>query len=534
MRSIQIDTGFLRDDELIGAAFPIGIGLGYPGSRMVLVPQVKVVDMLWRLFEWIKDRFRSRSEDQSLEPDVARSLHELLKIHHGRLAAALQAMGLRVGADERGNVVSITDPLMKGSLSDSELGLLTGLDQLKRLGLRDARLSDDGLSVLGSFPRLEALHLRTAGAPYVLSDAALSGLQLAPCLKELGFDNAAINGTGFRHLSNSPIEDLSFDETPISPAGIEAICALPRLRKLSLWRQAEISDTEFSLLRRCETLEELDLALGALAGITDAGVAALEGHPRLKALKLGDAGISDACVDSLLTLPQLKFIEVGDDKFSLESKNRLEKQGIELHHGRLKGFRREAEALRYLGVDFAIDREKSELIAWIRADSDLLRWELCVQCTDEHVPEHMEAAKLDGPPITTAGNWRKIEGQEFELEFENLAPFPTNPANIYVGWHEFPNDHRIRFMKRTGASFLIDWTCQVRARPPHTPAKPIHVSGTLDLRRLCVWSEGPLTLQQAHRLASRFFHFEELGAPREEQVFNLTRFWFPIEQPTHL
>ncbi|MSR58251.1 MAG: hypothetical protein EXS05_11310 [Planctomycetaceae bacterium] len=154
-------------------------------------------------------------------------------------------------------------------------------------------------------------------------------------------------------------------------------------------------------------------------------------------------------------------------------------------------------------------------------------WEITVKCTDEYVPHHMQPASLIGPPIATSTGWRALAGQQFDLQFIDHEPFPTNPGNIYVGWHEFPNDHLIRFVRRQGTSFLITWSCRVRATD-HSPEHPISVSSEFDFRELWVWSDKPVSYKRASQLALRYFDLDDLGDPRQEQILNVTRFCFPI------
>lgn len=460
------------------------------------------------------------------------TLYELLDLFSDDLAAALDAKGLHVSQDQQGNVTVISDAMMKGNLKNDEFPLLARLKYLRRLILRGSRLTDEGFAALAEMPQLEDLLIENnSWGSFPITDEGLQHLAHLPKLKEFSLDGGVACGVGLKHIVNPEcIERLGFDKTPITDEGLAVISRFPNLKRLQLWRRVDISDEGLRQLQRCTRLEEVDLALCECQSITDVGVGYLAELPELASISLGDTNVTDACVDALLRLSKLEAVGFGYEKVTLQAVQRLEAAGVDVDFDALKEHRRETNLLRYQDVDFAIDQDQSSLRAYVNPARDDVTWELEIECLDEYVPSHMSPASLEGPPLHFRGTWRELEGEEFRLGFDEkqLHPIlPGNPGNIYIGWHACPNDHVIRFLKRNGRAFLIDWTC-VAKESERDDGSDIWVSGEIPFTEVVVWSDKALSVPDAKLLASRYFDLHDLGEPEVSSGEFDTRYRFPV------
>jgi uncharacterized membrane protein len=84
--------------------------------------------------------------------------------------------------------------------------------------------------------------------------------------------------------------------------------------------RARIGDATLALLARLPRLERLDLRATPL---TDAGLARLAGHARLRELVLAQTGVTDAAVDVVLALPALERVSLWSTGLSPEGLARL-------------------------------------------------------------------------------------------------------------------------------------------------------------------------------------------------------------------
>ena len=93
---------------------------------------------------------------------------------------------------------------------------LKGLVNLKELAVEDATITDDGLKVVRSFPRLEILDvLRDQN----ISDAGLAALAGLVNLRQLSLRGTPINGSGLAHLSGCASSNTSISTRPRSTTG---------------------------------------------------------------------------------------------------------------------------------------------------------------------------------------------------------------------------------------------------------------------------------------------------------------------------
>lgn len=247
-------------------------------------------------------------------------------------------------------------------VEDAELLPLASLPSLRRLDLSfNHGFAGEGLAAIVACRRLRALNLRGCQQ---LHGGALAVLAELTLLEEL--DLGAIDGTSWRsdliekderaqrifahaqrladRLGMGPTDQaleaigrltrlraLNLDGAHCTTAGIAALATCDELRELSLFGCSQLDDGLAALLparlesltvcgeftdRFCEVvaerLRELStLGIPACYRITDDGVMALSGLPRLAALELRQCrGLSSACLEGLARAKTLRNVDL--------------------------------------------------------------------------------------------------------------------------------------------------------------------------------------------------------------------------------
>jgi hypothetical protein len=135
--------------------------------------------------------------------------------------------------------------------------------------LDDTNVSDEGIEVLASLPKLALLTM----------------------------NGSLVEGTGFERFGpQHPLDNLYLERTPASDEGVRVITRrLPRLRLLSLNR-THVTDRALEYLAGLKNLEDLRLES---TQVSDEGVRRLIKHPTLMSLYVGDTRVSDGMVADL-------------------------------------------------------------------------------------------------------------------------------------------------------------------------------------------------------------------------------------------
>jgi hypothetical protein len=183
-------------------------------------------------------------------------------------------------------------------------------------------------------------------------------------------------------------------------------------------------------------------------------------------------------------------------------------------------------------MDFEVDRDQSSLKAFLRAGQTNVLWALDIECTEKYVPSHMQPAHLEGPPMPSNKNWKDLVGEEFRISYKGseLHPIlPDNPSNIYVGWHAAPNNHRIKFQKRIGHRFLIDWRCEAN-ESENDAGSSVWLYAEIPFTELTVWSDEPLSIDEAKRQASQQFDLADFHDPTIAKDDHDTRVSFRVRK----
>lgn len=451
------------------------------------------------------------SADTQIRSDMPikrRTLTAALKTHSGDYAAALQAIGLELELDDAGNITRIVDSSMMGQLDDQEFALLANIPTLTGIYLRELRITDDGLAALERMPQLTSLMLAAEN----LTDNGLRHLKHVPNLTILHLSRTQVTGTGLEHLPHPErITWLDFTKAPINDTGLKSIARCRNVESLGLWGTA-VTDKGLGHLTACDRLERLSLYETA---VTDEAVQTLASLPALIDLELQDTKVSDRCVEALLRIPQLTHVGFGSEQISASTFEKLTQAGIKVDHGKLLNVVRTENLLRYVGMDFEVDPEDSKLVAFIDPTGKSVFWQFDINCTEKYVPSHMQPAHLEGPHVPSNKPWRELVGETLKISFDpdDIHPIlPDNPSNIYVGWHAAPNNHRIKFLKRVGNRFQIDWHCE--AGESKNENVPVWVFAEIPFTELVVIAPTPFTADEANHRAAAHFDLQDFDGPQ--------------------
>ncbi|MBI3854336.1 MAG: hypothetical protein HY293_01455 [Planctomycetes bacterium] len=155
---------------------------------------------------------------------------------------------------------------------------------IRKLRVRGAFLSDDGVKELARFTSLETLHLCESG----FGDGAVPALAALPALSSLCIRAEKMTDRGFEQLKGlAKLRRLEISRAALmTDEGAGHIGALKSLTFLELHGGKKISDQALQALSGLDNLEEFDF--GGQSSITDAGLVAIARLPKLRSLRLSE------------------------------------------------------------------------------------------------------------------------------------------------------------------------------------------------------------------------------------------------------
>lgn len=186
-------------------------------------------------------------------------------------------------------------------VADAGLAHLSGLTTLTELNLTETRITDQGLLHLKPLLNLKRL---------ILDDTEIEGhvftdLVSLRQLEELWLQSTKVDDEGLRQLRGLPwVRVLYLSYTPITDAGLKLLEPLVDLRELSL-TGATVTDEGVWHLQRLGSLRKLHLHGTA---VTDEGVRALASLSKLENLDLDHTAITDRALDYLGGLTSLNTL----------------------------------------------------------------------------------------------------------------------------------------------------------------------------------------------------------------------------------
>jgi hypothetical protein len=201
------------------------------------------------------------------------------------------------------------------------------------------------------------------------------------------------------------------------------------------------------------------------------------------------------------------------------------------HEGRVVEFTPDVERCEMAGL-VAFDRPE-ERVLFIAINSSRARLVSSEDPVEDLVDE--EAFYGDqGCRLTNTGlpfiarDWRRLEGESFQIDYEAEAVhpiLPDNPANLYfAAQHHVPNHNHIVIGTRTGCFFDLDWRFVAEGYAEEKGTR-ISVGMAIPFRCVKVYfrERRPVNIQAAQRLARQFAQESDLGEPTIE-AGNCVRF----------
>ena len=224
-----------------------------------------------------------------------------------------------------GEVEHVT--LERSHAIDADTRWLTILPELRSIDLRRAKVSNEGLSLVGKLRKLQVLKLLGNNIED-RGTAALTGLGE---LKVLWLDNTRLSDAGLKSIAElDTLTDLSLTQTAIGDDGLSHLKPLRQLSKIWLG-DTNVTDEGLQHLREFEHLTYIGLKgtqitddglrhVGALrqlenlglrdTRITDAGISHLLGLQHLKSLRLQNTQVTDAGISRVSTLKSLETLDI--------------------------------------------------------------------------------------------------------------------------------------------------------------------------------------------------------------------------------
>jgi hypothetical protein len=190
-----------------------------------------------------------------------------LRSHIQRFHVVRESYDVRVGEVDIGCANGLTFAMEDTRLpgNDETLAALPGLDNIERLDVRSAAVTDRGLRHIGALSKLRRLTL----------------------------ERTNVTGTGLAHLQGLPLLQLSLAGSPVDDAGLVELPELPALEMLDL-SGTLVAGPGLTHLRRLRALGWLDLSSTL---VEDDGLAHLERLPRLTQVWLCGTRVSKEAVE---------------------------------------------------------------------------------------------------------------------------------------------------------------------------------------------------------------------------------------------
>jgi len=188
-------------------------------------------------------------------------------------------------------------------VTDKGLAQLADLKSLEELCLYSVRMTDKGLQLLSTLPRLHYLIL---GGNF--TDNAFLYLKDVPSLRTLSIGLKRFTDRGMKNISGlTQLENFTAHWIKtITDKGVAHLKNMPSLKKLDIGH-AQLTDRAMLDLKQIPTLEYLHLPSG---GFTDAGLKHIAELQNLRYLCVGGSSDSPLTDESLRYVGQLKNLDI--------------------------------------------------------------------------------------------------------------------------------------------------------------------------------------------------------------------------------
>lgn len=238
--------------------------------------------------------------------------------------------------------------------TDESLGLISKLECLRNLDLRNCPVSNAGLAHLTGMKSLAAIRLSGATGETTVDDDGMVSLAAISSLQTVMLDGLWVSEGGLEHLvvleglkeltlaqtlvgdealsviaRMKKLRRLRLAKTSITAEGLGSIAPLSELRDLDISECASLDDTALEPVGLLSQLERLNLwrvpvgdeGIRHLAGLrnmkwlnldntllTDSGLGVVAGMPALATLHIGSTAVSNAGIKHLMKLSSLREV----------------------------------------------------------------------------------------------------------------------------------------------------------------------------------------------------------------------------------
>jgi len=231
------------------------------------------------------------------------------------------SLGGKIERDSSGQIVAAS---LRGSwVNDVEMMDLARLPRLERLDLSHTRITDEGLLLLKTAPRINDLNLYYAE---LITDQGMVAIKEWKHLKRLNLRGTRVSDGALEVVSHLiELEALEIANTSITDNGLDFLITLTSLKELSLGPR-RLSDGLLEVLRLLPTLTYLDLSGPRVTDRPDV----VSGN------RTGESGAMDERkARAIAELKELRVLKLGYSNISadglkiLSSLNQVEKLGLE-------------------------------------------------------------------------------------------------------------------------------------------------------------------------------------------------------------
>ena len=194
-------------------------------------------------------------------------------------------------------------------LTDDTLALLRDLNEVQRVALEGAKLTDEGFKHMAMWKGLRQLTFFHLINPGKFTGAGLTHLAALPNLEKFACGGSSFTDAGMEACGNlTRLTDLRIWHTPATDAGVAHLAKLSALRNLKLGAQwsPRITDAALPHLAAIKTLESLSLDETRLTW--EGGLRHLKALPNLKKLELDQVELSE--VDLAKVKAELPGVQV--------------------------------------------------------------------------------------------------------------------------------------------------------------------------------------------------------------------------------
>jgi Leucine-rich repeat (LRR) protein len=208
----------------------------------------------------------------------------------------------------------------QSALQAADLARLADLPALGSLNCADAPITDDALTRLVCFERLEELDLDKTR----VTDDGLRQLTGLKQLSTLSLEGLSLHGDGLVHLQQLPaLRRLSLSKNPLTPAGFAALSELKDLEHLILHR-TPIDGAALAGIGRMENLITLELCD---VSVRDDDLKHLVNLKRLRRLRLDRTPVTGESMAWVAQLPSLQDLVLDGTAVDRDGLRRLEGHG---------------------------------------------------------------------------------------------------------------------------------------------------------------------------------------------------------------